>query len=497
MSITTTIAGVLTAAVVGALVVLFAPKIQIRIALGDKAKRRDPDREPHINLDREFELEDQARKTWTQIVGGLIIIFGFFFTYLNVVASQQAQETARETQFSNSFATATDDLAAPDMEARLGGIYALERLAEDSDSDNDYRQIRQVIEVLSAYVRKHAPARPEMEVLPLETGAPDPPPKAPAADVQAILTVLGRQTRTPDINREGVYVYPLYETDLRFANLHEADLRRANLRNTSLQGADLSGADLQGAYLGEANLQEVDFADTNLENTNLTGADLRQAKHLEQGQIDLTLHGDQATLLPPGLEPSPGWGQALVIPEQISLPANEYFPNEFEVVRSFRVGESWASEGQGSDYLYLAYGESRLSFFSPQAIYDPKDPSNTSTATEDVEDLVNWFQVHPYLDAEEPIATKHGSLSGTQFDTTADAPLGVGFLECIDPCVPLFQASDSSRFVHFEKYEARTIVSEVQGQTIVTTVESPTREFDDFLPKAMRVLDAVEWQAEK
>ncbi len=118
-------------------VVLFVPKIQIRLALGSKESKPRKD----LGADKEFQLEDEARKTWSQIVGGLAILIGFIFTYQTVVASQQAQETARKTQFSNSFATATDDLGASDMEARLGGIYALERLAEDSSLDNDSKQV--------------------------------------------------------------------------------------------------------------------------------------------------------------------------------------------------------------------------------------------------------------------------------------------------------------------------------------------------------------------
>jgi len=39
----------------------------------------------------------------------------------------------------------------------------------------------------------------------------------------------------------------------------------------------------------------------------------------------------------------------------------------------------------------------------------------------------------------EPIATTVGEVSGKRIDTTADAPPGVGFLECVDPCVPLFK----------------------------------------------------------
>jgi hypothetical protein len=481
----TTVVVVVVGAILATLVVWLAPKLQLHLS------REGTD----YPAEKKFELEDQARKTWTQIVGGVALVIGFIFTYQNVVASQQAQETARETQFSNSFATATDDLAASDMEARLGGIYALERLAEEPLPDNDYRQIRQVVEVLSTYVRKHAPAKAEAEILPSKAGAPDPPPKPPAADVQAILTVLGRQTRTPETRREGVYVYPLYQTDLRYADLHKADLRKANLWRTNLQGADLSEAKLQGGYLGEANLQGANLSGTKLKNADLTGADLRQAKNLSQKQIDQTRHGDQATLLPPGLEPAPDWGHELDIPLQITLPPKEYYPDEFELLRSFRIGEGWTSEGQGSDYLYLAYGDSKLMFIIPHTVYDPDVPTKTATAPEDSKDLVGWFQKHPYLDTEGPTTRTQGSLSGKQFDTTVDAPLGVGFLECVDPCAPLFQASDGNRFVLLEQHEIRTIVSEVQGQTVVIAIESPTGKFDNFLPKAMRVLGAVEWQA--
>jgi hypothetical protein len=479
---------------IGAALIIVAPIVQIWIL-----DRRDPTQD--IKPDKKFELRDGARKTWIQIVGGITFLVGFYLTYQSLTVSQQAQETASETQFSNSFATATDDLAAADVETRLGGIYALERLAEDSVTSNDDRKIRQVIEVLCAYVRKHAPSKAETEILPSKTGAPDPPPRAPAADVQAILTVLGRQTRTPQYFREGIYLYPLYETDLRYADLHDADLRRVNLWRSNLQGADLSGAKLQGAYFGEANLQGANLSNANVERANLTGADLRQVKGLSQEQqIDQTRYGDQATLLPPDLQRSKGWGE-LDIPVEISLPAKEYFPNEFELMRSFRVDEGWTSEGQGRNYLHLAYGDAKLSFVKPQTVYDPGAPTEPARAPENSENLVAWFQKHPDLDAEKPVAMSHGDWSGKWFDTRADAPPGVGFLECIDPCVPIFpQMEDGrivSRVVFFEGYKVQIGVSEVGGEPVVVTIQSPTNEFDGFLRKARRVLGTVEWKVDR
>jgi hypothetical protein len=477
-------------AVLGVLVIIFAPIVQVRLL-----ERKDPHHD--ISLKEEFELRDGARKTWIQLVGGAAFLVGFYLTYRSLAVSQQAQETARESQFSNSFATATDYLGAADLETRLGGIYALERLAEDSVPSNDDRQIRQVIEVLCAYVRKHAPAKAETEILPSKPGAPDPPPRAPAADVQAVLTVLGRQTRTPENVREGVYIYPLYEADLRYANLHDADLRKVNLWRSDLQGADLSEAKLQGAYFGEANLQGVNLTNANLEGADLTGADFRQVQGLSQEQIDQARYGDQTTLLPPGLQPSEKWGEP-AIPVDISMPPKEYDPNEFELLRSFRVDEGWTSEGQGRYYLHLAYGDAKLSIVKPQNVYDPEVPTESTTAPENGENLLAWFQEHPHLDADEPVAMSHGGWSGKWFDTTADAPPGVGFLECVDPCVPVFPLIEGGkvvgRVVFFEGYKIQTGVSEVGGEPVVVTIQSPTNEFDAFLRKARRVLGTVEWQ---
>ena len=95
---------------------------------------------------------------------------------------------------------------------RLGGIYALERLANDSP-DRDYSTI---MEVLTAYVRENAP-RPQ-EVIsspasePSETKTATEPANqelpTPLADIQAILTVLGRRKKA---GQAGDVVLDLYQ----------------------------------------------------------------------------------------------------------------------------------------------------------------------------------------------------------------------------------------------------------------------------------------------
>jgi hypothetical protein len=38
------------------------------------------------------------------------------------------------------------------------------------------------------------------------------------------------------------------------------------------------------------------------------------------------------------------------------------------------------------------------------------------------------------------------------------------------------------------------IVDDVEGQTEIIHISAPVGEFDEFLPKAQKVLDTVEWE---
>src|SRR5712691_8827678 len=73
-------------------------------------------------------------------------------------ATQDKLEVDREAQITNRFTQAIGQLGAelkdgrPNLEVRLGGIYALERIARDSPRDH-----WTIMEILTAYVRQNAP----------------------------------------------------------------------------------------------------------------------------------------------------------------------------------------------------------------------------------------------------------------------------------------------------------------------------------------------------
>src|SRR5207302_6886051 len=98
-----------------------------------------------------FEAENAARLTLALIfaAGGLLLGLGIVWRRF---------EISRELRTHERFARAVEQLASdrsdgsPRTEARLGGIYALERLL--IESDHEYWP---VMEVLTAYVRENAP----------------------------------------------------------------------------------------------------------------------------------------------------------------------------------------------------------------------------------------------------------------------------------------------------------------------------------------------------
>jgi uncharacterized protein YjbI with pentapeptide repeats len=201
--------------------------------------------------------------------------------------TEQGQITERFTRAIDQLGAADEKTTKPKLEIRLGGIYALERIAIDSPK----RDYGAVMEVLTAYVRENThqaprPSKGSSEAASTSNEAPAeaeegakqaaaPEPLRPTADIQAILDVVKRtQDRVLEEDRTRL---DLHEANLQGAYLIGAYLQEANLYRANLQGAYLEEANLKGAYLKGANLKGADLQETNLY-TNLQGADLQDAK---------------------------------------------------------------------------------------------------------------------------------------------------------------------------------------------------------------------------
>ncbi|WP_416901635.1 pentapeptide repeat-containing protein [Micromonospora echinospora] len=189
-------------------------------------------------------------------------------------ANREQQRLTEQGQITDRFTKAVEQLGQPGPEkvdVRLGAIYALERIMRDSAVDHPA-----VVNLLTAFIRVHAPVDPATTPSPEHT-SPDGKPPSPPVDIQAALTVIGHRDATRDQGRLDLTGADLTGADLNGADLNGADLTGAELTSATLTGADLAGADLAGAYLIGADLIDADLTRADLTGAHLIGADLTRA----------------------------------------------------------------------------------------------------------------------------------------------------------------------------------------------------------------------------
>ncbi|MGW7507655.1 pentapeptide repeat-containing protein [Streptomyces massasporeus] len=209
---------------------------------------------------------------------GLAALGALLFTWMQVGQASKELRISEHGEITSRFNAAVDHLASQSLDIRLGGIYSLQRIMQDSVRDHPT-----VVSLLAAFAQRHAGSSADSLAVARDPWKAFPP---PAADVQAAIATLAH--RHPDRDR-GTQI-DLSKTDLRGLDfnerapikLPEVDLREADLRQASLGGADLrkawlAGANLEEADLEKANLRGADLSGASLSNSFLAGADLRRA----------------------------------------------------------------------------------------------------------------------------------------------------------------------------------------------------------------------------
>ncbi|MGW3994862.1 pentapeptide repeat-containing protein [Amycolatopsis sp. NPDC004772] len=255
------------------------------------------------------QLQNGVRSAVLQSVAGLLVVLGAIGAWRQVQVNREGQTTER-------FTRAVDQIGSENIDVRIGGIYALERVARNSASDRP-----QIQYVLGAFVRGHSPWQespaggPEHPTTEVDRTLPWLYVRAP--DVQAAMNVLGRRPPAGD----ALHLY-LSRVDLRSANLYGANLadaiiRHSNLARVRLGDVRLDRAELQRTDLRQAMAVRTCFANANLREAHLEGADLRaadlrgadlrgadmRARHLDSALLTGAL-ADATTVWPPGFDPS-------------------------------------------------------------------------------------------------------------------------------------------------------------------------------------------------
>lgn len=263
------------------------------------------DAQERITLQQaQAKLQDDARSTILQGFAGLILVLGAIATWRQVQISRHGQITERITR-------AVDQLAHKSVDVRLGGLYALERVARDS-----YQDRAAITSILTAFVRTHVPLRAgtakdhEHTMPAVDDDLPWM--QLRAEDAQTALYILAYRPRHSDES-------PPYLsfTDLRKARMgrgwwcdlicQHANLAGARLQEAHLERAILNGSDLREAHLVEARLGDAKLIGAHLEGANLQDADLRGTDLTGACLEGAELRGvqtDNRTKWPEGFDPT-------------------------------------------------------------------------------------------------------------------------------------------------------------------------------------------------
>lgn len=262
----------------------------------------------HLAAADRLNAVNNVRTTLLQAVGGAVVLFGAFATWRQLRVSQDGLNATREGNITDRFSRAVDQLGSDKLDVRIGGVYALWRIADHSDRDREA-----VVSIMAAYLRTHLPWPPQEPAPAAGVSINSVPPlETRAADAQTALTCLGvlYQERRPewlnvsltDLRRadcDGLWLHgvnfdgacmeaaSVYQVNLSKASLIAADLRHAELGTSILRQARCLRADLRGARLVKADLRSADFSGADLREANLrktraqgavfAGADLRLA----------------------------------------------------------------------------------------------------------------------------------------------------------------------------------------------------------------------------
>jgi hypothetical protein len=180
--------------------------------------------------------------------------------------------------------------------------------------------------------------------------------------------------------------------------------------------------------------------------------------------------------------------------EEQQLRTGVYRSEEFKPSFSFRVGEGWSTlPPEAIDTLFIVQGESRrIGFLNAFEVYKPTK-TGALNVVEEPEDMVGWFQEHPYLQTSKPEPLTVGGVKGVQLDVVVENLPEDHFGVCGSECVDLFAnfSTEGLPVFQVEGDKMRLIVLEGNGVTITYT--SPATAFDEFAPEAQEVIDTVEW----
>ena len=224
---------------------------------------------------RDWLFNEESGSTTTRNLG--LVLAGLIALPLAIwrgfVAERQAN-AAQQSLRNERYQKGAEMLGSEALSVRLGGIYALQRLAEEYPEEY-HVQIMRLFCVFASFPTEDKKLMVGTEQL--------------RKDVQAVMDVI--KIRNPSsiaLERNSQFTMDLANAPLQYgrltdakldhAILFQADLSNARLEEANLSNAELSNGNLANAWLWRANLTNAKLEGANLSNAKLGWANLSNAK---------------------------------------------------------------------------------------------------------------------------------------------------------------------------------------------------------------------------
>ncbi|MEP0873183.1 pentapeptide repeat-containing protein [Trichocoleus desertorum AS-A10] len=233
---------------------------------------------PEDQLDKQVNTVIEALKVTATVFGGFAVLINAYYAAKRAEAMDKTAIAAEknievglknveiglknaalteERLVTERFTKAIEQLGNDNLEIRLGGIYALERIAKDSSKDH-----WTIMEVLTSFIQRRSPFESEKEQSKI------------TVDIQAAISVVGRRDWDKDPEQ--------LKIDLSFTNLKGARLQNANFKGavlicTNFEDAILNETDFREALLLAANFEGARLISVNFADAKIATASLKSA----------------------------------------------------------------------------------------------------------------------------------------------------------------------------------------------------------------------------
>ena len=188
----------------------------------------------------------------------------------SLVADSQSK-TAQQVLLNERYQKGAEMLGSAILSVRLGGIYALQRLAEEHPEKYHV----QIMQLVCAFVRLPTKDQSlETEQAAIEPGTV----LGVRPDVEAVMEAINSRSESRvGLERKAEFRLDLRRAELPLAQFLNTDLTSAFLQCANLSHANFAGANLSHAFLDYADLSEAIFSNVSFTRARLVSANLSGA----------------------------------------------------------------------------------------------------------------------------------------------------------------------------------------------------------------------------